>query len=313
MSRTFLEPGDTAYWPYLLAPSPTKMTVLDRNKVRRSNSKKSPLYHQIQYTQYLLDGLMDNLVSEMHDNVRDHWDNIIMITGAEGTGKSNLAYYLAKSYDPNFSLQDGYVYDFETMVKKLNESDIQGSVLWCDEATELLGNRDWAKEENKALIKILKMMRSLNLTIILVIPDFGGIDTYVRDQRVRYILEAKIMSWENRPEKTRGYWEFKRPKKGRDPETYGYGIFPQMAPEIAEEYERIKLSSQKKALSKLNEKINPDKKEKSRDIVAICKMAEHLHDSEGLTYDEISVITGIPASTLRRNMSKYRQGGDDED
>lgn len=313
MSRTYLEPGDTAYWPYLLAPSPDKMTVIDRNKIRKSNNRKNPLYHEVQYTQYLLDGLMDNLVKEMRENVANHWDNIIMVVGGEGTGKSNLAYHLAKSYDPDFNLKDGYVYDFETLVKRLNDSDVRGSVIWCDEAAELLGNRDWQKEENKSFIKILKMMRSFNLTIIFCIPDYGGIDTYVRDQRVRYILEAKIMSWEKQPISKRGYWELKRPRKGRDPETCGYGEFPAMPPEISEEYETLKLESQKKALHKLNEKINPEKKEKSRDIAAICKLTEHLHESEGLTYEEISDITGIPASTLRRNMSKYRKGGEDDD
>lgn len=307
--RSYLEPGDVAYWPNLLTPSNRSMTVLDRNKIRRSWNPKDPRYHQIQYVQYLVDGLIDELVRDMHTNVSNDWDNIIVVTGAEGTGKSNLAYYLAKKFNPDFEIKDGYVYDFETMVTRLNSDKVIGSVLWLDEATALLGNRDWAREENKSIIKVLQMMRSYGLTIIMCIPDLNSLDVYVRDKRVRYILEAKIMAWEGRPEKTRGYFELKTPRPGQDPETRGYGLFPPMDPEVNEEYKATKLRSQKTALGELYKKINPDKGDKKREIRAVSKMAVILHDENGLTYDEIADIIGIPAGTIRRNIKQMR---DDE-
>lgn len=310
--RTFLEVGDTAYWPKLLDPFShhgKKMTVIDRNKIRRSYNRRDPRYHQVIYCQYLLDGLMDNLVSEMHKNVEDDWDNLIVISGDEGVGKSNLAYHLCKSFDPDFNVEDGLIYEYSELVKRISDNRIKGKVVWIDEATLSAGKRDWQKDENKELIKILETYRSYGITIVMCIPQKDRLDVYIREDRLRYHLKALKMGWESDTEKKRGYYQLED-KKGV---TMGYGKFPKMPPAASAAYERIKSEHQQMYADKLVEKI--ERKENggnaaSRWIEIAMREMMAAHDA-GMSWEELSAIHGIPASTLRRQACRIKREQDD--
>ena len=306
--KKFLEPGDTAYWPYLLDPFHShgqRMTVLDRNKIRRSYNRKDPRYHQVRYVQYLVDGLVDNLVADMHANIADDWDNLVVISGAEGTGKSNLAYHICKKFDPDFSLEDGFIYDYTEIVRKLAEKDVKGKIIWLDEATLIAGKRDWQKEQNKDFINILETYRSYGITIVMCIPDKDRLDVYIREDRLRYHLIAHMMSWESDTEKKRGYFEV-QDKTGR---SLGYGKFPQIPAEDKKEYERIKSEHQQEYAEDLQAKIDRKKNggpQASRWIEIAIREIIARHDS-GLSWEDLAAEYDIPASTLRRQASAYRK------
>lgn len=305
--KTYLEPGDKAYWPHLRDPFHKRgktMTVIDRNKVRRSTNRKDPRYHDIRYVQYLLDGLTDNLVSDMHDNVAEEWDNVVVISGGEGTGKSNLAYHICKTFDPDFSLDDGFIYEYDELIRKISEKRVKGKAIWLDEATLISNKRDWQKEENKQFVKILETYRSYGITIVMCIPVKDRLDVYIREDRMRFNLVAHYMSWEGDTEKKRGYYEVKD-KFGK---TLGYSKFPPMPPSIKAEYERIKADHQQEYADNLIEKI--DRKRgggtSTRWIEIAIKGLIEEHD-RGASWEELSEIYEIPASTLRRQAMNYKK------
>ena len=108
MARMAFEKGDVVGYPDIYNPCPGErtVTVLDRQIVRHRTGSL--------YIRYLLDDLLDRLVEDMRENIAREYDNVVIVTGKEGVGKSNLAYELCHRFDPDFSMEDGYIYDLQS-------------------------------------------------------------------------------------------------------------------------------------------------------------------------------------------------------
>lgn len=282
------EKGDTIYYPKISVKSDRPMTVKD---LYVGNGKRGL------FAQYLTDDLLDNLAMEMHDNIEQHFDNVIVVTGDEGAGKSNLAYALAKKFDPEFNINDGYVYDLLPFLQKLQAGNLKGKVLWLDEGTNLLSARNWMTDVNKSVDQILEMFRSYKMTLIICIPKLYRLDEYVRESRMRYHLTAAKRYWQHDTESKRGYFEAKRWPNFK---TICWGTFPEIPPEEKEIYEKIKAGSQSAKAAEILQKFeNAQTPRLQKSTEYNRKLAMMLVDS-GCSYREISEETGIPEGTLRR-------------
>lgn len=131
-------------------------------------------------------------------------DNVIVIDGYEGTGKSNLAIVinkcLVKDFDPGqeaiFSVQDW---------NRIFDTGATCRAYQIDEAGNLLFSRDYASTDSKFLVKLLMQARILKSTIVLCLPNIGWLEKYVREHRVRYrihmfsrtsaMLQRGIVNW----------------------------------------------------------------------------------------------------------------------
>ena len=313
MGMIFLQPGDTVYYPHPLQLKKTKKTmqVIDVWGKRWPSGKW--------FIRYLYDGLLDCLVQEMHENVEKDLDNVICIWGQEGSGKSVLAYWLAKKYDANFDMEEGYVYSCDDLLKKVNESDGNdtGKIYWLDEATNISNNRDWMRQDNKAFITMLEMFRSRKWTLILCIPNYNRLDVYLRESRIRYALHAQILEWEGAPEKQRGYFELTRVSMDngfRMEEKVGYGKFPDIPDEDREEYARIKKGTQDDKLREMYEKKNNKKDDRQGRILRNLILEKH---ERGETLQEIADQTGysynVVANMCTKAKKERNQGGNDDD
>lgn len=249
--------GDRFQYPTMkFMPDGTNcnLTCIDR-KVERHRSGKY-------YISYLYDDLTEVLIEEMHDNIRDHLDNVIVIHGPEGTGKSHLAYHLCRKFDPNFDVHRNYIYEYDIFLKRITE-DMEkppGTVYWLDEGANIASNRDSMRTDNKEFIKILEMFRSKGWTLIICVPKLDRLDLYIRETRARYIIEAAVMSWDlddsRRRDARRGYYHLTRcdfKNRYRATKPIGYGMFPPIPDDEAVEYEKIKTGSQEQKLEELNE------------------------------------------------------------
>ena len=126
--KTIFEPGDTIYYPNPYRENDKPMIVKD---YYLGQGNRGP------FVQYLTADLIQRLVEEMRENIENHYDNLVVITGHEGTGKSNCAYAVCKAFDPDFSINDGYIYDIGPFLEKLTTGDVKGKAFWFDEATRL--------------------------------------------------------------------------------------------------------------------------------------------------------------------------------
>lgn len=267
-----------------IAPGEYNETILGRAKVKDSaviiHNNGKP------FIRYLYEDYLKNLIGDFKENIAAKYDNIVVIEGGEGTGKSNCAWYLAKCYDPSLTddLEKGmrqcYVYDFDDLKNKilsLNGKD-KGRVFWLDEASNMANNRAWMTQNNQYLIQLLEMMRSRGWTLLLNIPSMDRLDLYIREYRYRYHLTCAPAQFDHDPiKRERGYVEIQKRKDGKEIAA-GYAEYPPMTEEESEIYEAIKNESQLKKFDEAFEdkgkgakykKMYEDERRKIRNIMYV--------------------------------------------
>ena len=132
------------------------------------------------------DSLTYYRVYSIKKSLLNDFDAITVITGYEGSGKSVLASQIATTVSPSF--HKGLVgYDPEDLARMVNDLQ-KGDTIWIDEGGLFLFSRDSTKGANKILIKFLTICRQLNVHVIICVPNFFILDTYLRDHRVKYLF-----------------------------------------------------------------------------------------------------------------------------
>lgn len=306
--------GDKVQWPDTEKPASDgqrSLTVSDAIMRRYPSGKY--------YVKYLYEDLADRMIEDMNANVDNDLDNIVTIFGSEGTGKSNLAYYIATRYDAEFDLSKSLIYTWEQFVTSL--ADDPQRVYWFDEAVLVAAGRDWMKEANKMLVSSLQTIRFKKLLILFCIPSLDSIDVYIRQFRTRYAIEAHIMCWPHDREAHRGYAELyvpkskeeraKLPKDAKAKDFFksrGYFVHPLMR---NNEYDQYKEKASDDSLNAMKEKIR-GKSCYQRDKQSLTRLVSYLTDMQGMTYQEIADITGMPYNTVKGMAWRERNKADDE-
>lgn len=307
MSVVLLKPGEDS-WTY-----PSRFDDFDRSLpvIDRWYRRYGPT---TRYCRYLYDRLDVCLVEEIRRYRAAEYDVIIGVGGKEGKGKSHLSYHLAKMIDPNFTMSKGYIYDAYAFIEAITAGEDRGFVFWMDEATNIASNRDWMKEENKLFIQILEMCRARNWVLIMDIPLLRRLDVYLRDFRLRYTITVEELAWQVRDTHMhRGYWYLTKARDTNDgpPVKVGWGKFPPMPPEVKEEYEeKYKLPAMMKKFTEIKQifdsKRGEGKISRKNEGKANRAMIAKLRES-GMSYQEISELTGMSYQTLANGYSKYKK------
>ena len=190
----------------------------------------------------------------MHENVKAHYDNIVMIEGGEGSGKSNLAWNIIDRYSPGFDISQTYVYNMDGIRDRFAAADYGGGLFWMDETSQIASNRTWQSDDNKDLVSILETSRSKGFLICGCVPKIDRVDIYLRAYRMRYQLICRPMSFPSTGYKPRGIFELlKRNNETGNMEHVGYGLFDKMPDEASQIYEPIKADFQEKFRQKIAE------------------------------------------------------------
>ena len=207
------------------------------------------------FIQYLYKDLLEKLAEDMHRNVRADYDNVVMIEGGEGSGKSNLAYQVIKAYNPDFDIKQTYVYNMDGIRERFAAEDYGGDTFWMDETSQIASNRNWQSEDNKDLVSILEVCRSKHFSLIGCIPSITRADIYLREYRMRYLLRCRPMKFPRIGYKPRGIFELlKRDNETGKMKHIGYGLFDPMPDDQKQIYEPIKADFQEKFRIKISEK-----------------------------------------------------------
>lgn len=266
------------------------------------------------FIRYLLKDLLDELAADMRKNIRDDYDNVVVVDGGEGSGKSNLMYQLLIRYDPNFDVERGYTYDADAFKRKIREGGDIGRTFWMDEGSIIANNRDWNSQQNKGFIKTLETCRSRHYTLGMCIPSFERLDVYIREHRVRYLLHCEPMDFTDGGFRQRGYCEVKKKNDVTGVlEHIGYAEYDKMPDDVAETYKALKLSSQDKLFQDLygEEEEGPGAKYKKKyeDTEKRINAAMlRLYDS-GTSVEELQDMFGIDSrKTVQNRLSKARSG-----
>jgi len=307
MAFKFYLPGEIRPYPPNVPQSTRTIKVIDR-WIMRYPSKRNP--NGTFYTRYLYEDLMDRLVEDCHTNIANEYDNVIVVQGKEGSGKSSFAIRLAKAFNPHFNMVTDYIYSYEEMVAAVSgpDDDDIGRVFWLDETSSIMNNRDAMTTSSKNMVELLEMMRSRGWTLIMCIPSVERLDKYLRDHRIRYLITVEELEWDYKYiEKSRGFWklEFKWGDSYETFRTVGYGRFDPMTEEEKTQYKEIKLKSQQ---NKLNEIAGRDKERNKYDKAQdkMCDAMLMLYEN-GMSQEELCQKFGYSMASVRPMLSRARK------
>ena len=217
------------------------------------------------FTQYLYENLLANLIRHMHSNIENDFDNIVVVDGIEGVGKSSWTWVAAEAYQAFKHIQSGEsispdqrFFDFEKQLtygpenlrEKLANGDDKHSVFWLDEAYDLANKRNWQTETNKTMVANLVKMRSRHWTLFMDVPRMEDLDLYIREHRSRYWITCEYgMTFDNMGYVPRGIFHLRvRDRKSGRWVECGYGTYPDMPSDVQKIYKQYKERSQEKDL-----------------------------------------------------------------
>lgn len=205
--------------------------IIDVNFVQHRNGKY--------FTQYLYDDLIGLLIKDMKANVAKDYDNVLLCTGGEGSGKSGLMYAILSRYkedwDDAVDIPKAYTYNMDFMRERMANDDWGSGIFWMDETTQIASNRDWQSGDNKDFVSMLETFRSKKFFFGGCAPKLERVDVYLREFRMRYHLHVQPMQFPTIGYMPRGIFELqKRNPQSMELEHVGYGLFPDM-PQAAKE------------------------------------------------------------------------------
>ena len=212
------------------------------------------------FIRYLYDDLIEKLAEDTHRNLQNDYDNIIVVAGPEGSGKSNLAWQICRAIDPEFDVSKQYVYDMDSFKEELAKGGERKPTWWMDEGSNLANNREWQSQDNRDIVSLLEMMRSRGWTMVICIPREERLDKYIRENRIRYMLHCSPMKFSHHGFKERGYFELKKRNNRDGFDLVGYGEYSQIPADEKKRYEEIKWQSQQKKIKQI---IDGDEKKPS--------------------------------------------------
>ena len=259
------------------------------------------------FIRYLLEDMLGALVNQMRQNVAEDYDNVIIVEGDEGSGKSNLAYEICRRFDSEFNINENLIYSLDELEKRLQKGDDKRQIFWLDEYYDIGSKRDWNSQENKRFNSLLVKMRSRGWSLVMCIPLADDSDSYVREHRARYLLTCAPCEFEHTPYRERGFFEclvrkkasrYHKKKSGdtiRDKfQHIGYGEYSKMPAEVNDVYSKCKDASQERAImsndgeapgAKYRAKYENQSKRLSRAILMLY--------NAGVPKDEIMAELGI--------------------
>ncbi len=134
---------------------------------------------------------IDFLAGELRYRRSKGFDNIIMITGPERSGKSTFTQRLARALDPHLSLEHitFKIRDFNHAIEIAPE----GAIVIMDEAGIDMYSQEWWDEFQIQLVKKLFVIGVKHLTLLIVLPHRLDLNKKIRDRRVQYWVHVSHM------------------------------------------------------------------------------------------------------------------------
>lgn len=123
-----------------------------------------------------------DFIKEQRALVTRDWDNLILFTGQERSGKSTVMFQVMKALDEDFDVSHCH-YLLPEFLADARGIGKYRSVVW-DEAD--LDSRDAMTADTKETLKFLRECGGLNLHIGLCFPHESQLDKAIKNNRVRW-------------------------------------------------------------------------------------------------------------------------------
>lgn len=137
--------------------------------------------------------------------------NFLVVHGPSGAGKNTIAGNIALDLKPDFDIRHDIIHTQDDLLRNLvrcadmPREEAQTQVRIINEGADMFLNRDWNTVENKEGTKIQRKVRILGGTTIICLPDFEGLDPYLREywcwQRIYQPLDFDADGFKHTPAK----------------------------------------------------------------------------------------------------------------
>lgn len=206
----------------------------------------------------------DEFVKVLVKRIRRNQQNVIMVEGATGAGKSTFAILLctalASAMKVDFSLDNDYIYTMEDLLKKIQNPNASPINL-IDEAVLVINSKGAMSRQNRDMVNIFDTMRSLGWTTVLVAPSIFQIDKTMRLMHIDYKIHCTSEDDSIKSGFGRGFFEVSKPKRfeySKSAEPYWIlqvtGVFGKLPKKMDDEYQPIKLKAQRKLIDQIAER-----------------------------------------------------------
>lgn len=217
---------------------------------------------------------VDVFVKHLHERIKNHQQNVIVVDGDTGSGKSTFAiqlcYKLAKMQKVKFDLHEDYIYSLGDLMKKLDGQN-ENPISLFDEGSLLLNSKSSQRREDMSMVALFDTMRSRGWTTVICIPSINQLNKTVRTVHADFLCHCSSPNKPLIPGYGRGFVEISYAKrsqfaKGDDP--YWYlcytGVFKELPEDVDSIYQPIKRHAQDvliKRIIKRNNEIIADEDE----------------------------------------------------
>ena len=123
----------------------------------------------------------------VQQRLQKEYDYVTTVCGGEGDGKSVLSINYASWITPSFNREHICFRpeEFFDLLYTLNKGD---SIV-VDEGAIFLFSKDTMEKTNKKMIKAFTVARAKCINIVIAIPSWWILDTYIRSHRARLLLQ----------------------------------------------------------------------------------------------------------------------------
>jgi len=197
--------------------------------------------------QYYMDDRLIKRLNLMINRLKRNYDNLILIDGNEGDGKTNLevaiAYYMAYVTKRKFTLDHLFFKLDELMTFAMNTEE--QIICWDEGALEGLA-MEWWKRNQVKFIKLLMVARKKRHIFIICIPKFFKLNEYLVVDRsiclihvfARHGIERGRFVYFNMKAKEKLFYEWRKTKARAYKKFQKFhGTFPEVLPIIFDEKE----------------------------------------------------------------------------
>lgn len=153
--------------------------------------------------QYHLDGFLISLLDHCAKREKNKFDNLLILDGMTGSGKTTLGFQLAYYYSyimkKSFGV-DNVFFDAEQMIEyaQNNKNKI---IVWDESAFDGM-SVDWQNQNQKNLIKLLYTARKLGHFLIFIIPEFRKLQSVFALDKSFVLIRVYVKEGLKR-----GYWK----------------------------------------------------------------------------------------------------------
>lgn len=246
---------------------------------------------------------------------KNHFDNLILVDGDEGYGKTNFsvggAYYLASITGRTFSDRNVF-FDPDEFIKFASSTEDQ--IIVFDEAAMIALASEWQSKFQKKLMKFLMAARKKRHIYFFNVPKFFRLNEYlVVDRSIALIhvyarkeRELGRFAYFKKENKNRLYYEIKRTKRRDYRGFYNFhGSFPEVLSKIIDEKAYDKRKDE--AIDKL---VNEDGPLKVKDIffLKIKYEMSQLPAKYGMSVVDLAASMKVDPNTIyewRKIRDKY--------